>query len=213
LGDERERLARREDADGAKRIEGPQILIAGDDEAGVGGERTGEHLIVIGIATDWDDRGGAHELREGAVTGDEVGNGAADLEDACGELLASENVLQFGDERGAGEEVRRCARAAASTSAGTPPHRNAETTVLVSATARTIGAGGCDLGVDLRFGERGLEGGELVHGGEQLLDLSLLHGLTQQPLDGIGAQESGGLSLLGKFIGQRDGDVGHDNTP
>ena len=53
LGDERERLARREDADGAKRIEGPQILIAGDDEAGVGGERTGEHLIVVGIATDW----------------------------------------------------------------------------------------------------------------------------------------------------------------
>jgi hypothetical protein len=74
LGDERERLARREDADGAKRIEGPQILIAGDDEAGVGGKRAGEHLIVVGIATDWGDLGGAHELCEGAVTGEQLGD-------------------------------------------------------------------------------------------------------------------------------------------
>jgi hypothetical protein len=80
-------------------------LSRADDEAGVGGQRAGEHLIVVGIATDWGDLGGAHELREGAVAGDEVGNGAADLEDACGELLVGENVLQFGDERGAGEEA------------------------------------------------------------------------------------------------------------
>jgi hypothetical protein len=108
------------------------------------------------------------------------------------------------------KRVRRCSRAAVSISAGAPPHRNAETTVLVSATTRKVGPGGRDLGVDLRFGERGLQGGELVHGGKQLLDLALLHGLAQQPLDGIGTQEPGGLGLLGEFIGQRDGDVGHD---
>src|SRR5208283_4983232 len=44
----------------------------------------------------------------------------------------------------------------------------------------------------------------LEHGGEQLIDLALLHGLAQQPLDGIGTQEPGGLGLLGEFIGQRD---------
>ena len=104
LGDERERLARREDADGAKRIEGAQVLIAGDDEAGVGGKRTGEHLVIVGVATDWGDLGGAHELCEGAITGDQVRRVAADLEDARSELLAGENVLQLGDERGAGEE-------------------------------------------------------------------------------------------------------------
>jgi hypothetical protein len=47
---------------------------AGDDEAGVGGKRAGEHLIVVGIATDWGDLGGAHELCEGAVTGEQLGD-------------------------------------------------------------------------------------------------------------------------------------------
>jgi hypothetical protein len=65
-------------------------------------------------------RCGAHDLREGAVPGDHLGDRAADLGDALGELLAREDVFQFGDERGAGEEaealltgsgeyVRRCA--------------------------------------------------------------------------------------------------------
>lgn len=104
LGDERERRARREDADGAKRIEGAQVLIAGDDEAGVGGNRAGEHLVIVGVATDGGDLGGAHKLCEDAVTGDQVRRVAADLEDARSELLAGEDVLQLGDERGAGEE-------------------------------------------------------------------------------------------------------------
>jgi hypothetical protein len=72
--------------------------------------------------------------------------------------------------------------------------------VLVSATTRTVGPGGRDLRVDLRFSERRLQGGELVHGGEELIDLPLLHGLAQQALDGIGAQEPGGLGLLDQTV-------------
>ncbi len=64
-------------------------------------------------------------------------------------------------------------------------------------------------GIDLRFGQQRGKGGELAHGGEQVIDLSLLHGLAQQALHGIGAQEPGGLGLLGQLIGQGDGDVGH----
>jgi hypothetical protein len=40
--------------------------------------------------------------------------------------------------------------------------------VLLSATTRTVGPGGRELNVDLRFGKRGLQGGELAQGGEQL---------------------------------------------
>jgi hypothetical protein len=124
------------------------------------------------------------------------------LGDALGEFLAGEDILEFGDERGAGEErLSRCSRAALRTSAGGPPQKNAETTVLVSATTRTVGPGGRDLGVDFRLGECGIQDGELAHGGEQLIDLVFPHRLAQQPLDGLRAQKSGGLSLLGQLIG------------
>jgi hypothetical protein len=56
------------------------------------------------------------------------------------------------------KRLKRCSRAAVRTSDGAPPHRNAETIVLVSATTRTVGPRGGDLGVDFRFAERGLQG-------------------------------------------------------
>jgi len=60
--------------------------------------------------------------------------------------------------------------------------------VLVSATTRTVGAGGGDLGVDLGLGQGGFEGGELAHGVEELVDLALLHGFAQQGGDRLIAQ-------------------------
>jgi len=78
------------------------------------------------------------------------------------------------------KRLKRCSRAAVSTAAGAPPHRNAETGVLVSATTRTAGR---DLRVNLSFSEHRLQVGELVHRGEELIDLPLLHGLAQQALD------------------------------
>ncbi len=54
-------------------------------------------MIIIGIATDRSDRRGAHELCKGAVTRQEIGDGAADLDDAFGELIAGEDVLEFGE--------------------------------------------------------------------------------------------------------------------
>jgi hypothetical protein len=44
------------------------------------------------------------KLRKSAVSGEQVCNVAADQGDARSELLAREDILQFGDERGAGEE-------------------------------------------------------------------------------------------------------------
>src|SRR5579871_3523739 len=76
--------------------------------------------------------------------------------------------------------VMRPARAASSTAAGGPPQRKAETTVLVSATTRTFGPCGGDLGIDLGFGQLGLQGSELAHGGEELIDLALAHRFAQQ---------------------------------
>ena len=70
-------------------------------------------------------------------------------------------------------------------------------------TASSLCPRGVDLGVDLLFRERWLQAGELTHCREKLIDLALLHGFAQQLRDGIGAQEPGVPSLLGKLIGPR----------
>lgn len=41
-----------EDTDAAERAEIEQIAIPGDDEGGAGGERTGEHVVIVEIAAD-----------------------------------------------------------------------------------------------------------------------------------------------------------------
>ena len=60
--------------------------------------------------------------------------------------------------------------------------------VLVSATPRTVGAGGRDLGVDLGFGERRCQGCQLAHGAKELIDPALFHGIAQQTLHGLWAR-------------------------
>src|SRR6185312_15763794 len=107
-------------------------------------------------------------------------------------------------------KLMRCVRAASSTAAGKPPHRNAETTVLVSATTRTFGPCGGDLGVDLVFGQLRLEGSQLAHRGEELIDLASPHRLAQQRLDGLVTQEARGLGLFCKVVGKADGDGRHN---
>ncbi len=87
-------------------VQGEQVPISGNDENGVGRECAGEHLIIIRVATDRRNHGRAYQLGEGAITSHQIRDGATDLDDALGELLAGEDILKFGDERGAGEETQ-----------------------------------------------------------------------------------------------------------
>ncbi len=62
-------VGRAHDADVAEGAEGEQIVVTGDDEIGGGGERTGEHGIIVGVA-----RGGGYgewfnQRDQGAVVG------------------------------------------------------------------------------------------------------------------------------------------------
>ena len=63
-----------------------------------------------------------------------------------------------------------------------------------------FGARGIDLDFHLVFSERRSEGGQFVHGGIELLDLTLLHGLAQQSGDRIWEQEPSERRLLSQFV-------------
>lgn len=102
--DECERLSRAEDIDALELFEDQQVLVAGDDEGGFGGERTGKHVIIIGIAAHGGDGEDAHESGQGAIACEHGGGRAADRADAGGVFVAREDVFQFGQQRGAGEE-------------------------------------------------------------------------------------------------------------
>lgn len=52
-GDEGERFVGWHDADVAEGAEGEEVLVAGDDEIGTGGERTSEHGIIVGDRVPW----------------------------------------------------------------------------------------------------------------------------------------------------------------
>jgi hypothetical protein len=101
------------------------------------------------------------------------------------------------------KSVMRSARALSRTWGGVPPQRNAETTVLVSTTTRTLGP----CGGDLRFGHRGLEGRGLTHRGEEPIDLALAHRLAQQLLKDLGREEPGLARGLGRRVRQIDIDA------
>jgi len=60
FGQQCERRARRENTDGAKWVQGEQVLITGDDDGGVGREGAGEHVVIIGISTHRSDRDAAY---------------------------------------------------------------------------------------------------------------------------------------------------------
>jgi hypothetical protein len=64
------------------------------------------------------------------------------------------DVVSFATSAKLVKRVARCSHAAAATPAFAPTHGNSDTTVLVSATFRTIGPSGQGLGVDFQFGQR-----------------------------------------------------------
>lgn len=61
---------RGEDADVAEGANVQKIAIAGDDENGVGGERTGEHVIIVGIARGGFERRRSHDGGKRPKAGD-----------------------------------------------------------------------------------------------------------------------------------------------
>ena len=90
------------------RFEGPdrdQIVIARNDGVGARRQRTGQHVIVIGVARD-----GARQCRrmhhadERKLLGDEFFDRAPGPRNPLGEFRPAENFLKFGHQRGAGME-------------------------------------------------------------------------------------------------------------
>ena len=61
-------LGGREDGDVLVDFESEQMLIAGDDQIGLSGDRAGEHMIVVGIARDGlRELASGNELRQASV--------------------------------------------------------------------------------------------------------------------------------------------------
>ena len=52
LGDEGERFCGAHDADAVIGLEVEKMRVAGDDKVGLGGQRAGKHVIVVGIGED-----------------------------------------------------------------------------------------------------------------------------------------------------------------
>lgn|GEM_PF-2528353 len=152
--DQLKRVVRGEDADVAEGTEVEEVAITGDDEDRLGGERTGEHVIVVGIARGGFERRGPDD-RARARNPASISRGELPMRVMRAANFSRESTSSSSARStGLVWSVMRPSRAAVSTAAGGPPQRKAETTVLVSATTRTVGAGRGDLGVDLFFGER-----------------------------------------------------------
>jgi len=82
-----------------------QSLVTEGDGVGVRGERTGENLIVVGVAGHSGiDVGGNDQVGKARVVGDELGGGELGRSNAFGELLAPDHLGELGSERHAAVE-------------------------------------------------------------------------------------------------------------
>lgn len=87
--DETQRIGRIQDADVAPRVQDAQVFIAGDDEAGVRSERTGEHRIIVGIAAHPGSQlASRNELCEAAIVGNQLFSRFSGARDVIRMLLA-----------------------------------------------------------------------------------------------------------------------------
>ena len=85
-----------------------QVPVAGDDELSFGGERTGEHVIIIGIGEDGGhDRGGMYDGDEAQVALHELRWGEAGGGDGPRKPGISQDLLELGQQDWAGEESER----------------------------------------------------------------------------------------------------------
>lgn len=82
-----------------------QIAVTGDDGIGFGGERTGDDVIVVGVACD-DTRYGDRpdELGDGGILGHQVLGGQVDPTQEFAELATAEYVGKFSEQHRAGDE-------------------------------------------------------------------------------------------------------------
>ena len=82
-------LGGREDGDVLVEFEGEQMLIAGDDQIGLSGDRAGEYMIVVGIARDGlRELASGNELRQAPVVEHYLCGREAGGRDFFGQLLA-----------------------------------------------------------------------------------------------------------------------------
>lgn len=103
--DRSESVSGREDGDAPEGAESKEILIAGDDERGLGAERGGEHEIVVEIAADGDrKRARNDDLSEVREVSDQVGGGDTCCSKSGDELRASDDLGEFCQQGDAGAE-------------------------------------------------------------------------------------------------------------
>ena len=82
--------------------------VAGDDKVGLGGKRTGKHMIVIGVVEhDGGDRCRMHELRKLRIAQNQSRRRKRLLCESRGKLLALQNALEFDEQRGTCREIGR----------------------------------------------------------------------------------------------------------
>jgi len=99
-------LRRIENVDVAPGMQDSQVFIAGDDETRLGAERARQHRVIVGVATNLlGQLPGGNELREAAIVGDELLGAESGARHMMCVLLAMQDVVDLGDQVGAGEAI------------------------------------------------------------------------------------------------------------
>ena len=92
--------------DVSPRIEHSQVFVAGDNELRLRAERTRKHGIIIGIATNlFRQLPGGNELREAPIVGHKLFGDEAGAGHVMRMLFAMQDLIDLGDEVGAGEAI------------------------------------------------------------------------------------------------------------
>lgn len=103
--DSLDRLRRRENGNALGASQRERIVIAGDDEIGLGGERTGEHLVVVGIAGDFGNVPGHDDLHRRRIVSEHLGRGAADGRERLDQVRPAQDRGQLDQQRLAAEKL------------------------------------------------------------------------------------------------------------
>ena len=86
-------------------LEGEQIVITGDDQIGTGGERAGEHRIVVGIARDLSrEPPRRHRCGQSPIVVQHLIGGQSRCEHGLGQLLLGQRGCQFIEQGPAGKK-------------------------------------------------------------------------------------------------------------
>ena len=100
------RLRRRHDRNFPKALERQQVSIAGDNKIGLGRERAGEHVIVIGIARNpFGELASGDAVSQASVVAHELVCTESGIRDGFGELPAMQDFGEFIEQHVAGEDL------------------------------------------------------------------------------------------------------------